>query len=138
MALLFKRNNSNSYGYTIMEKEDPQDRKQREAQFLIYKTLKQADQIIVKRQSRPSWLKLRICKLKVRIGKRFLRLRKSMLSNMVKTKTGVYKHVMLQLKNFKQLFRVGGCGGGGGGGGGVFVHEGGAGNIGRLPQPLFT
>ncbi|XP_021719691.1 uncharacterized protein LOC110687357 [Chenopodium quinoa] len=126
MATLFKKNNSfNNYGYTMMEKEDPQDKKQREAQFLIYKTLKQADQIIVRRSSRPSWLKLRICKLKVRIGKRLLRLRKTMLSNIVKTKMGVYKQVMVQLKNFKRLFNVAGC------------REGGV-AIGRLPQPLFT
>ncbi|KMS96750.1 hypothetical protein BVRB_8g200540 [Beta vulgaris subsp. vulgaris] len=108
----------------MMEKEDPEDKHHRKAQFLIYKTLKQVDQVIVKKSSRPSWLRLRICKLKIRIGKKLLKLRKTILVNMVKTKMGVCKHVMGHLKNFKRLFRVGGR------------HGGAA--IGHLPQPLFT
>jgi len=103
MAILMGKN---SYGnYTKMEKEDPEERRHREAQFLIYKTMKQADQVVTRRSSKPpNWLRLRISKLKVRIGNKFLRLRKTMCSNISNTKLGVYKHFMSQLKNLKGLF----------------------------------
>ncbi|XP_057538211.1 uncharacterized protein LOC130815745 [Amaranthus tricolor] len=128
MANLFKRNNNTSYGYTVMEKEDPEERNHREAQFLIYKTLKQADQLIARRSSRSSsWLRLRISKLKLRIGKKLLRLRKTMLSNMAKTKMGVYKQVLGHLKTLKRLFQ-------GGSSRGATTA---AVAINGLPQPLF-
>ncbi|XP_057544378.1 uncharacterized protein LOC130823669 [Amaranthus tricolor] len=117
MANLFKRKNNNmSYAYTKIEKEDPEERNHREAQFLIYKTLKQADQVIIRRSSSSSksscWLRLRISKLKVKIGKRLFKLKKTMLSNMAKTKMCVYKQLLGHLKTIKSLFRVGNGGGG--------------------------
>ncbi|CAO2823658.1 unnamed protein product [Amaranthus hypochondriacus] len=119
MANLFNRKNNNmSYAYTKIEKEDPEERIHREAQFLIYKTLKQADQVIIKRSSSSSssksscCLRLRITKLKVKIGKRLFKLKKTMLLNMAKTKMGVYKQVLGHLKTLKSLFRVGNGGGG--------------------------
>ncbi|CAO2842555.1 unnamed protein product [Amaranthus hypochondriacus] len=130
MANLFKRNNNTNYGYTMMEKEDPEERNHREAQFLIYKTLKQADQLIIRRSSRSScWLRLRISKLKLKIGKKLLRLKKTMLSSMAKTKMGVYKQVLGHLKTLKRLFQ-----GGGSQGGGATTA---AAAINGLPQPLF-
>ncbi|XP_074267788.1 uncharacterized protein LOC141591376 [Silene latifolia] len=118
---------NNSYGYTKMEKEDPQEKSHREAQFLIYKTMKQADQINMRRSS---WLKLRLCKLKVKIGKKLLCLRKGMLCNVSKTKGGVCKHLMGHFKSFKKLFH--------GGGGQLGRSRGGGSAINHLPQPFFT
>ncbi|KAK2974812.1 hypothetical protein RJ640_005596 [Escallonia rubra] len=61
---------SRPYAYSKLEIEDPEEFKHRRAQFLIYKVLLQADS-----RRRPSWLRVRICKLKVKIGKRMKKLR---------------------------------------------------------------
>ncbi|KAK9714971.1 hypothetical protein RND81_06G134400 [Saponaria officinalis] len=122
MVNLVISGNNNRYGYTKMEKEDNEEKCHREAQFLIYKSMKQIDQIVMRK---PSWLKLRICKLKVKIGNKLLSLRKTMLCNMSKTiKVGVCKH----LKSFKRLFNGGSCGGRGGSRGGSTINH--------LPPPL--
>ena len=116
-----------------MEREDPEEKSHREAQFLIYKTLKQADQIAMKRPFSPSssfsWLRLRISKLKVKIGKRLLRLRKTItiLSSSKPKVVGVRKNVMGHLKSLKRLFSGGRSGGASGGAA-----------IRRLPRPLLA
>ncbi|KAL7212153.1 hypothetical protein ACSBR2_014926 [Camellia fascicularis] len=94
---------SRPYAYSKMEREDPEEIKHRRAQFLIYKALEKVDS-----QRRPSWLRVRICKLKIKIGKRLKRLRKSMLLSMSRAKNGVCKQVICQWKTWKRLFRSGG------------------------------
>ncbi|GAB2212682.1 hypothetical protein Droror1_Dr00020663 [Drosera rotundifolia] len=72
-------------GYAKLEQEDPEDRKHREAQFLIYKILEQADEVtMVKKGSSRSRIRLRIRKLKVKVGKRLKRMRKTIVSRMSK------------------------------------------------------
>ncbi|GAB2212678.1 hypothetical protein Droror1_Dr00020659 [Drosera rotundifolia] len=72
-------------GYAKLEKEDPEDRKHRKAQFLINKILEQANEItVVKKRSSPSQIRLRIRKLKVKVGKRIKRMRKTAVSRMSK------------------------------------------------------
>ncbi|KAK0579730.1 hypothetical protein LWI29_030666 [Acer saccharum] len=71
MTILRRQSN-----YTKLDKEDPEEIQRRKAQFLIYKVMEQADSIFPSpRKRRPSsFLRLRLCRLKVKIGKR---LRKS-------------------------------------------------------------
>ncbi|KAL9254640.1 hypothetical protein AKJ16_DCAP08020 [Drosera capensis] len=72
-------------GYGKLEQEDPEDRKHREARFLIYRILEQADEItVVKKGSSRSRIRLRIRKLKVKVGKRLKRMRKTIVSRMSK------------------------------------------------------
>ncbi|MED6143897.1 hypothetical protein PIB30_009970 [Stylosanthes scabra] len=65
------------HGYSKMEKEDPEEMIHRRAQFLIYKVLQQADSCS---SSSSSSRRIRICKLKVKIGNRLRRLRKRIIS----------------------------------------------------------
>ncbi|KAL9243513.1 hypothetical protein vseg_017389 [Gypsophila vaccaria] len=132
-----RRNNSySSNNYTKIEKEDPREKSHREAQFLIYKSMKQVDQMVIKRsslvKSTSSWLKLRMSKLKVKIGNKLFQFKKTMLiCHMSKTKGGVCRHLMGHLRGFKRLFNGGGARGGASGRGGRYV-------VSRLPQPIFT
>ncbi|PIA50642.1 hypothetical protein AQUCO_01200093v1 [Aquilegia coerulea] len=90
-----------SYGYSKMDKEDPEERNHRRAQFLIYKVMQQADSP----QRRQSSLRVRICRLKIKIGKRFKRMKKTLLFSVSAARVGVYKQVMSQLMNWKRLLR---------------------------------
>lgn len=83
-----------SYGYSKMEKEDPEEVNHRRAQFLIYKVMEQADS-----RRKSSFLRVRICRLRVKIGRRLKRLRKSITA----AKVGVYRQVLVQLKAWKRL-----------------------------------
>ncbi|OVA10547.1 hypothetical protein BVC80_8987g19 [Macleaya cordata] len=94
--------NKRPYGYTRMEIEDPEDLKHRKAQFMIYKVMQQADFKKNTKQS-ASNLRVRICRLKVRIGNKLKRLRKSMLFNISVVRVCVCKQFMGQLKNWKGL-----------------------------------
>ena len=87
-----------SYAYAKMEMEDPEEMKSRKAQFLIYKSLEKADDSI-KRSRKTSWLKVRIFKLKIKIGKKMKKLKKSLL---VVSKCGATKVGVLQ--QWKRLF----------------------------------
>ncbi|XP_047313503.1 uncharacterized protein LOC124916782 [Impatiens glandulifera] len=89
------------YGYSRMEKEDPEDVKHRTAQFLIYKNLAQADS-----RRRPSTLRIRITKLKVKIGKRLKKLRMTLSFAASAAKRGLYRQVLCQLKTWKLLFNA--------------------------------
>ena len=93
---------SRQYAFSKMQIEDPEELKHRKAQFLIYKVLQRADSL-----NRPSWLRVRMRKLKIKIGKRLKRLRKSIfLAISTTVKNGVYKQVFSQLKTCKRLFGV--------------------------------
>ncbi|XAR53785.1 hypothetical protein NMG60_11022467 [Bertholletia excelsa] len=88
------------YAYSKMGKEDPEEMKHRKAQFLIYKVLEQAD----RSRRRPPFLKVRICRLKIKIGKKLKKLRKTVvLLSLPKSKVCFYKQVVLsQLKSWRQ------------------------------------
>ncbi|KAI5656801.1 hypothetical protein M9H77_25594 [Catharanthus roseus] len=89
--------NRGPLGYLKMEMEDPEELKHRRAQFLIYKALQQADSI-----RRPSWLKVKTNKFKVKIGKRLKRLRKTILSTISVGEACFYKQLIFQLKLFRR------------------------------------
>ncbi|XP_068496383.1 uncharacterized protein [Phaseolus vulgaris] len=88
-----------SYGYSKVDKEDPEDIIRRRAQFLIHKVLDKADS-----RRKPSCLRLRISKLKVKIGRRLMRLRKRMISGVSSLRLGIHGHFTTQLKTWKRLF----------------------------------
>ncbi|KAJ9128993.1 hypothetical protein P3X46_034247 [Hevea brasiliensis] len=90
MSLVMRR--SSSYGYSKLDKEDPEEMIHRRAQFLIYKALQQADSI-----GKPSFLRIRLCRLKVKIGKKLKKLRKSISAARVR----MYKQIANQ---WKRLF----------------------------------
>lgn len=96
------------YGYTKMEIEDPEEIQHRKAQFLIYKVLQQAaDSPRRTRRRSSSWLRVRICRLKIKIGKRLKKLKKSIFLGVGAAKCGAQKQVASQLKtNWKRLFAV--------------------------------
>jgi hypothetical protein len=86
-----------SYGYSKLDKEDPEEVMHRRAQFLIYKALQQADFP----RRRPSLLRLRLCRLKIKIGKKLKKLRKGMLLSISAARVRVYEQVTGQ---WKRLF----------------------------------
>ncbi|KAL4585444.1 hypothetical protein LXL04_010065 [Taraxacum kok-saghyz] len=88
------------YSYSKMEMEDPEEVKSRKAQFLIYKSLEKADESI-RKSRRPSWLKVRMFKLKIKFGKKMKKLKKSLL---VVTRCGTARVGILQ--QWKRLFTV--------------------------------
>ncbi|XWS15585.1 hypothetical protein CRYUN_Cryun34aG0013300 [Craigia yunnanensis] len=104
-----------SYGYSKVEKEDQEEIIHRRAQFLIYKVMEQADT-----RRKPSFLRIRLCRLKVKIGRGLKKLRKSSLVSVSAARIGVYKQVINPLKTWRLLFNRGG------------------GTIATLPRPLFT
>jgi len=59
------------HGYSKMDKEDSEERKHRQAQFLIYKALEKADS-----RRKPSYLRIKIFKLKVKLGNSCRRIKK--------------------------------------------------------------
>lgn len=86
------------YGYSKMDKEDPEEVIHRRAQFLIYKVLEQAA------DRKPSCLRIRISKLKVKIGNKLRRLRKRIMSSVSAARVGIHGHVVSQIKTWKKLF----------------------------------
>ncbi|KAF7811154.1 uncharacterized protein G2W53_032130 [Senna tora] len=95
------------YGYSKMEKEDPEDIIHRRAQFLIYKAMEQADSISSSSTSKPSsyclMMRIRICKLKVKIGRRLRRFRKKLLST---AKSAFQGHLLMAHFKFVRRFFV--------------------------------
>ncbi|KAK1368365.1 U5 small nuclear ribonucleoprotein helicase [Heracleum sosnowskyi] len=92
-----------SNGYTKLEIEDPEETKHRLAQFLIYKVLQQAADSSPRRRKR-SWLRIRMCRLKIRIGKRMKKLRKGIVLSIGAAKGGAQKQVISHMKTWKRLF----------------------------------
>ncbi|KAH6790480.1 hypothetical protein C2S51_005486 [Perilla frutescens var. frutescens] len=64
------------YAYSKMDNEDGEEMKHRRAQFLIYKAMQKADDV----RRRPSWLRVKMFKLKIKIGKRFKKLKRGFFS----------------------------------------------------------
>ncbi|XP_020210427.1 uncharacterized protein LOC109795365 [Cajanus cajan] len=90
------------YAYSKVDKEDPEDIIHRRAQFLIHKVLEKADS-----RRKASCLRIRISKLKVKIGKRLRRLRKRIMSGVSVARLGIHGHLMTQIKTWKRLFGLG-------------------------------
>ncbi|XP_009760614.1 uncharacterized protein [Nicotiana sylvestris] len=95
---------SKQHAYSKMEMEDPEEIQHRRAQFLIYKALQKADSAVSQRKQQP-WLKVKVCKLKIKIGRRLKRFRKSILLTFSVARGGVYKQFMSQLKSWKRLLK---------------------------------
>ncbi|KAI3466576.1 hypothetical protein Pfo_023239 [Paulownia fortunei] len=95
MALL-----NRPYAYSKIQFEDPDEIKHRRAQFLIYKVLQKADT-----RSRPSWLRVKVCKLKIKIGKRLKKLRKGFSSTVFLAKADFCKQITCVLKSCKYLLQ---------------------------------
>ncbi|XP_042477286.1 uncharacterized protein LOC122058690 [Macadamia integrifolia] len=102
MSLLRKRPDA----YSKVEREDPDEIAHRRAQFLIYKAMEQAADTHL-RSRRPSALRVRICKLKVKIGKRLKMMRKTMFPNISAARTSLFKKIMAHLKSLNHLVRGG-------------------------------
>lgn len=91
--------------YSKLDKEDPDEVLHRKAQFLIYKVMAQADSSSSPRKrSRHSFLRIRLCRLKVKIGKRLKKLRKCMVVNISAARIAFHKQVVTQLKTWKRFF----------------------------------
>jgi len=86
-----------SYGYSKLDKEDPEEVMHRRAQFLIYKALQQADSP----RRRPSFLRIRLCRLKIKIGKKLKKLGKGKLLSISAARVRVYGQVT---SHWKRLF----------------------------------
>lgn len=103
MATIFSRR---SCAYSKLEIEDPEEIKHRRAQFLIYKVLQQAADVSPRRRKRRSWLRIRMCGLKVRIGKRLKKLRKGIVLSVGAAKASGRKQVICHMKTWKRLFAL--------------------------------
>ncbi|KAL4628401.1 hypothetical protein ACB092_05G235900 [Castanea dentata] len=90
------------YAYSKIDQEDPEEIKHRQAQFLIQKILLQVDN-----RRKPSFLRIRMCKLRVRIGRRLKKLRKSMLLGISVARVRLYKQVISRMKTWRRLFHRG-------------------------------
>ncbi|KAE9594674.1 hypothetical protein Lal_00037403 [Lupinus albus] len=91
-----------SYSYSKMDKEDPEDVMRRRTQFLIYKVLEQANS-----PKKQSCLRIRISKLKVKIGNKLRRLRKKINASVCAVRVCFHGHATTQLKIWKRLFGKG-------------------------------
>ncbi|MCE5167104.1 hypothetical protein HAX54_037491 [Datura stramonium] len=92
------------YAYSKMEMEDPEEVQHRKAQFLIHKSLQKSDSIGSQRKQ-PIWLKVKVCKLKIKIGGRLTRMRKSILLKLSKGHVVCYKQLICQLKSWKRFIK---------------------------------
>ncbi|GFP79063.1 hypothetical protein PHJA_000049800 [Phtheirospermum japonicum] len=88
------------YSYTKIHFEDVDEIEHRRAQFLIHKILQKADT-----RNRPSWLRVKVCKLKIKIGKRFKKLRKRLCTSVFLAKNDFYKKITFVLKSCKYLIQ---------------------------------
>ncbi|KAL1332588.1 hypothetical protein HN51_061371 [Arachis hypogaea] len=94
-------------GYSKLDKEDPQEKMHRRAQFLIYKELNKADSISKKPSSSSSSfvMRIRMFKLKTKIGNTLRRINKRIFPS---SSCGVIKsQVMDQVKSFKKQLIIG-------------------------------
>ncbi|KAJ8622004.1 hypothetical protein MRB53_030533 [Persea americana] len=85
------------YSYSKIEEEDPDELKHRRAQWLIARALEQADS---QRRRR-----FRVYKLKIKIGKRFMTLRRSMQCSVLTAKAGICRQFITQFKLWKRVLR---------------------------------
>ncbi|XLR49728.1 hypothetical protein HN51_000404 [Arachis hypogaea] len=88
-------------GYSKLDKEDPQEKMHRRAQFLIYKELNKADSISKKPSSSSFVMRIRMFKLKTKIGNTLRRINKRIFPS---SSCGVIKS---QVKSFKKQLIIG-------------------------------
>ncbi|CAN6464617.1 unnamed protein product [Victoria cruziana] len=90
-----------SYQYTKMQSfyESEEEKRHRKAQFLIHKMMEKADAL--SRRTPP--LKVRVCRLRVKIGRRIRRLRNKMQFAVSFVKAGICGQLLGQLKMVKRL-----------------------------------
>ncbi|ERN19663.1 hypothetical protein AMTR_s00062p00169680 [Amborella trichopoda] len=81
--------------------EDPEEQNHRLALYLIAKTLEKAD----RPRRRPSFLRLRLCKLRIRLGKQIRKLKKRIQMAFLFINSDVCIQLHGQLKFLKSLFR---------------------------------
>ncbi|KAG8365403.1 hypothetical protein BUALT_Bualt18G0101200 [Buddleja alternifolia] len=87
------------YAYSKIQYEDPDEIQHRKAQFLIYKALQKADHT----RRRPLWLRVKVFKLKIKIGKRLKKLKKRLSSSVFLAKADFCKQITCVLKSCKYL-----------------------------------
>ncbi|PPR99130.1 hypothetical protein GOBAR_AA21541 [Gossypium barbadense] len=92
-----------SYSYSKVNKEDPDEIIHRRAQFLIYKVLEQADS-----RRKPSFFRIKLCRLKLKIGRKLKKLKKTAMVSISGLRVDVYKQVFNQLKTWRRLLNRGG------------------------------
>ncbi|KAL7088692.1 hypothetical protein ACP275_13G143400 [Erythranthe tilingii] len=97
MALLMNREYGN---YSKLDNEDPEETQHRLAQFLIYKAMQRADS---SNRRRPSWLRVKMFKLKIKFGKRLRNLKKGLSANVFSSKGRFCKQISSVLKSCKHL-----------------------------------
>ncbi|CAH8372240.1 unnamed protein product [Eruca vesicaria subsp. sativa] len=91
--------------YSKLDKEDPEEVLHRRANFLIYKTLQEVD-LVSRRSSHPSsFLKMKLLKLKVKIGKSLAKLRRNIESTI--RFGGIQKHSQSSVRALKKMFHGG-------------------------------
>ncbi|KAK7305388.1 hypothetical protein VNO77_43293 [Canavalia gladiata] len=96
------------HGYSKMDKEDPEERMHRQAQFLICKVLEKVDS-----RRKPSCVKIRIVKLKIKIGNSLRGIKRRIFSGagfqgqvMIMDRVKTLKRLMIgrgQIMKFKSL-----------------------------------
>ncbi|XP_033136606.1 uncharacterized protein LOC103843231 [Brassica rapa] len=91
--------------YSKVHKEDPEEVLHQRAKFLIYKTLQEVD--LVSRRSSPSssFLRMKLLRLKVEIGKSLTKLRQSVVSAV--SFGGIRKHSQSGVRALKKMFHGG-------------------------------
>ncbi|KAL1560102.1 hypothetical protein AAHA92_10362 [Salvia divinorum] len=89
------------YAYSKMESEDLEELKHRRALFLIYKSLQKADG-----RRRPSWLRVKMIRLKIKIGKRLKRGFSSTSTLFFSAKANFYRQIAFLLKSCKHFLHA--------------------------------
>ncbi|CAN7020139.1 unnamed protein product, partial [Brassica rapa subsp. trilocularis] len=91
--------------YSKIDKEDPEEVYHRRAKFLIYKTLQKAD-VVSRRSSHPSsFLRMKLLRLKAKIGKSLTKLRRNIESAV--RFGGIQKHSQSSMRALKKMFHGG-------------------------------
>ncbi|KAF3776592.1 hypothetical protein EJ110_NYTH47883 [Nymphaea thermarum] len=90
-----------SYHYARVQAyyESEEEKRHRKAQFLIYKMMEKADSV----SKRPPPLKVRVCRLRVKIGRKIRRLRNKMQFAAYCIKVGICGQLVGQLKMVKRV-----------------------------------
>lgn len=97
------RYSGSPFAYSKIDNEDLEEAIHRRAQFLIYKAMEEAD-CIGSQRCRPCFLKVRLSKVKVKIGNRLKILRRRMLSTISVARGASCSQMMRQFKACKRLF----------------------------------
>lgn len=91
------------YAYSKMGMEDPEEVQHRRAQFLIHKSLQKSDSIGSQSKLQPiCMLKVKVCKLNIKIGRKLKKMRKSILLKFSKGHVVCYKQLICHLKSWKR------------------------------------